>query len=154
LCYFALPCWHIFVLSNNITGKKVMKIVANHNNEAAVVLTTLQGHLDQHGNIRTICRDKDWCIISDKGGILHEMKINRYNSQRARHRFINQTGKNVRFKWTINIVTNDGQILKYDFGDVSLKSGITKYSISVPYKYSQVLAQTSVKRIMVDLFIV
>jgi hypothetical protein len=49
-------------------------------------------------NIRTINRDKDWSIISDKGGILHEMKINRYNSQRARHRFINQTGKDVRFQ--------------------------------------------------------
>jgi uncharacterized protein YukJ len=98
--------------------------------------------------------DKDWSIISDKGGVLHEMKINRYNSQRARHRFINQTGKDVRFKWTINIVTNDGQTLKYDFGDVSLKAGITKYSISVPYKYSQVLAQSNVKRIMVAFLIV
>lgn|GEM_PF-3516270 len=131
-----------------------MKIVANNHPEAAVVLTTLQGHLDQQGNIKTSCMDQDWSIISDKGGILHEMKINRYNSQRARHRFINQTGKDVRFRWTIHIITHEGQALKYDFGDVSLKSGVTKYSISVPYKYSQVLARSSVKRIMVALMIV
>jgi hypothetical protein len=43
------PCWHIFVTSNQNTSKKAMKIVANHNQEAAVVLTTLQGNLDQHG---------------------------------------------------------------------------------------------------------
>jgi len=129
-----------------------MKIINTMQN-SSVVLTTLKGRLDSNGNIQTICTKDDWSIISENRGVTHHMKTNRYNPMRAKHRFENNTDTDIRFKWAINIVTQNGQNIKYDFGDVFIRAGATAFAISVPYKQST-LVREEVKRIMVALMIV
>jgi len=131
-----------------------MKTVFNNMQNNAVILTTLNGQLDTNGNICSVVKQNDWCLITEQGGVSHLMKTNRYNNLRARHRFVNNTGNDIRYKWSINIITQNGHQLRYDFGEVSLSAGATSFSISVPYKYSSLLAKTDVKRIMVAMMIV
>jgi hypothetical protein len=131
-----------------------MKIAGNNNRNSSVVLTTLNGHIDQHGNLQSIARLDSWSQVSDKGGVDHYMKTNRYNSLRAKHKFVNNTQADVMFKWSINIITSNGQNIKYDFGTINIKAQATSFTVSIPYKCSHLLAAARIERIMVAIMVI
>lgn len=131
-----------------------MKILADLTRTQFVNLTTLDGKLDSQGNIETISKVNDWSLVSEKGGVDHFIKTNRFNNLRAKHKFVNNTQVQVTYKWTIHIITSSGQRLKYDFGTETIKAGATRFSVSVPYKYSKLLSEDKVSKIMVALMIV
>ncbi len=120
----------------------------------SVVLTTLNGYIDQLGNIHAMNNEMGWNLISDQGGIVHSMKFDPENQLEANHRIENTTDQEVLFRWIINIITCSGETIKYDFGTLSIGAGCTRFINSIPYKCSRLLSSFGVSRIMVAVMVI